>query len=187
MCAITLLQSHHAREIKVSCAVRGEDEKAREQFTALCKELDVIPVIRRMSLSGRAAENKLDDPKDMSCFLAPTILSCYECGGGRTMLTVDWNGDVFPCNNFTQPEYRIGNLLDQTLGTHLIWDTREEWFRNFSQYIPNYREECRNCEVNLFCWNCPSVIRTFLESRNLTSLNSICAEKKKKLSEALWG
>lgn len=185
--AITLLQAYRAKQIKLSCAIRGGDERAREAFTELCEKIGVIPVIRRMSLSGRAAENQLDDSSDMSCFLTPTILSCYECGGGRSMLTVDWNGDVFPCNNFTQPEYKIGNLSDGQITSHFVWDDSENWFRHFSEFLPDKREECRNCEVNLFCWNCPSIIRTFLESRNLSSLNAICAEKKKQLMEGLWG
>lgn len=177
--SIEILKKHNAKAIKLSCAIKGSDEKARTSFTELCSKLKVEPVIRRMSLSGRAAENKLDDALDMSCFLAPTILSCSDCAGGKSMLTVDWNGDIYPCNNFTKKEYRMGNITDDKISEKLGWNENSVWFRNFSQYLPDKREECKDCEVNLFCWNCPSVIKAFLESRNISSLKSICATKKK--------
>ncbi len=185
--SINILKNNGAKNIKLSCAVKRDDDSARNAFTELCKSLEVEPIIRQMSLSGRAAENKLDDASDLSSFLTPTILSCNDCAGGTTMLTVDWDGNVFPCNNFTQKEYKIGNLLDDDILALIGRNDNAMWFKNFSQYLPDKRKECENCEVNLFCWNCPSVIKTFIESRGITSLSSICSKKKKKIMEELWG
>jgi len=184
--AIEILKANNAKLIRLSCAIKGKSDFEKSSFEALCKKLDVQPLIRRMTLSGRAAENEIDDVNDYSCFTDLTITSCYDCAGGKTNLTVDWKGDIYPCNNFVLPEYKMCNIFDKDVRSKFGWKKDMPWFKEFAKYLPDKREECKNCEVNMFCWNCPSTTKSFLDSRKITSLRSICSEKKRKIMEAIW-
>ena len=49
------------------------------------------------------------------CGVEPGICTfCGSCGGN---LTVEHNGDIYPCDHFVYPQYRLGNVRDMSLRT----------------------------------------------------------------------
>ena len=81
---------------------------------------------------------------------ATVCLFAEECGDA---LILEHNGDVYSCDHFMYPEYRLGNLLDEEL-PQLAHSPRQRAFGNAkSATLPDY---CRRCEVLFACHGeCP--------------------------------
>jgi pyrroloquinoline quinone biosynthesis protein E len=93
------------------------DFPAPEQFTRLADQLRSFmaakPPLRLYvdtALRGEwARAGLLDDPE-------PEVLGC---GGGQRHVALTPEGDVYPCSHLRRPEYRLGNLLTDSLDT--LW------------------------------------------------------------------
>jgi serine-type anaerobic sulfatase-maturating enzyme len=62
-------------------------------------------------------------------------------------VVIEWNGDVYSCDFFVEPEWKLGNLMDRSLRT-LIESPRQREFANLKADLP---EGCRACE---WLWLC---------------------------------
>jgi uncharacterized protein len=58
------------------------------------------------------------------------------------LVTIEWNGDVYPCDFFVEPRYRMGNVLEQTLEQML----KGPEFRAFVKAAEHVPQMCRDCE-----------------------------------------
>jgi len=90
------------------------------------------------------------------------------CGKG---LAIEHNGDVFACDHYVYPEYRIGNISDTHWG-HMAYSERQKRF-GFAKgrTLPQY---CRQCPHLRLCWGeCPKnrLVRT---PDGETGLNYLC-------------
>lgn len=72
------------------------------------------------------------------------------CGDG---VALEHNGDVFSCDHFVYPEYRLGNVLNTHLGD-LVRGPRQRAFGDAkASTLPAY---CRSCDVRFACnGECP--------------------------------
>jgi uncharacterized protein len=57
------------------------------------------------------------------------------------LITVEWNGDVYPCDFFVEPRYRMGNVLEQTLEQMLNGPA----FRAFVSAAEHVPSTCADC------------------------------------------
>ncbi len=73
-----------------------------------------------------------------------------ECGHAAVM---EFNGDVYSCDHFVYPEYRLGNIHQQTL-TGLMYSDRQ---RNFGKLkTGTLTRQCRECRFLFACHGeCP--------------------------------
>lgn len=72
------------------------------------------------------------------------------CG---TAVAVEHNGEVYSCDHYVYPRYRLGNILNQSLGDMVSSDAQREFGENKSVALPKY---CRECEVLPLCHGeCP--------------------------------
>ena len=73
-----------------------------------------------------------------------------ECGHAAVM---EFNGDVYSCDHFVYPEYRLGNIRQQTL-TGLMYSDRQ---RNFGKLkTGTLTRQCRECRFQFACHGeCP--------------------------------
>ncbi|WP_233558341.1 anaerobic sulfatase maturase [Tessaracoccus sp. OH4464_COT-324] len=77
------------------------------------------------------------------CVHAPT------CGGA---LALEHNGDVYSCDHYVEPEYRLGNVLTDDLGAL----ARTPAQRAFGAAKANLTAQCRSCPVRWACHGgCP--------------------------------
>lgn len=68
-------------------------------------------------------------------------------------LAVEHNGDLYSCDHFVYPEYRLGNILQTHEGNLAFSDTQKRFAFAKSDSLPEY---CRSCRYLEFCWgNCP--------------------------------
>jgi uncharacterized protein len=70
----------------------------------------------------------------------------------RQYFVVEWNGDVYPCDFFVQPEMKLGSILDQT------WEALQDSpvYRAFGERKRNWNACCANCKHLAVCaGDCP--------------------------------
>ena len=91
-----------------------------------------------------------------------------ECGHAGVM---EFNGDVYSCDHFVYPEYRLGNLRNKTI-TEMMYSSRQHEFAKMkSQLLPR---QCKECEYLFACHGeCPK--NRFLPDRyGEPGLNYLC-------------
>lgn len=178
--AIKKLQSKGVKNISLSIALSNDTISDKEPFEEMCRTLSVKPLIRFMNLSGRAKLNGLTGSDNWLNFERDYSPLPNLCTGGIKQITVNSIGDVFPCNNFLEDEFKIGNVFEDGLSTKFSRSDEHVWWRNFSRYIPLYREECSDCDLGLFCSFCPVLIKTYMDNNSITELSPNCTTKKAK-------
>jgi uncharacterized protein len=83
---------------------------------------------------------------------APRGLCIFEETCGRAV-ALEHNGDVFSCDHFVDPEYRLGNIAFIPLSDLLDSATQKSFGQNKRDSLPQY---CRECPVKFACnGGCP--------------------------------
>jgi uncharacterized protein len=81
------------------------------------------------------------------------------CGAG---LAMEHNGDLYACDHFVYPEYRLGNILETDIGA-LAWSPEAEAFGEAKK--GTLTAQCRACAFRFACnGGCPK--HRFLTSRD---------------------
>ncbi len=85
------------------------------------------------------------------CGVAPSLCAFGEvCGDG---LVVEHNGDVYSCDHFVYPEYRLGNIKDKELAAMYKSNDQQQFGRDKRDALPM---ECKRCSYNFLCHGeCP--------------------------------
>lgn len=96
------------------------------------------------------------------CSMSPT------CGRAAVM---EANGDVYSCDHFVFPEYRLGNIRQQSLTEMLYGDRQQQFGRNKRASLPR---QCRECRFLFACHGeCPK--NRFIKDRyGEDGLNYLC-------------
>lgn len=91
-----------------------------------------------------------------------------ECGHAGVM---EFNGDVYSCDHFVYPEYRLGNLRDKTITEMMYSPQQKEFAKMKSLMLPR---QCKECEYLFACHGeCPK--NRFLKDRyGNPGLNYLC-------------
>ncbi len=80
---------------------------------------------------------------------APECTLLPECGN---YVVVEYNGDVFSCDFFVEPEWKLGNVLQGNL-YHMLNSPLQQRFGALKRQVP---DECCSCEWVLHCFGgCP--------------------------------
>ena len=111
----------------------------------------------------------------------------YSCGAGVNILSIDANGDVYPCNFFVGGPLKAGNVYDRSLKKVLEESPLIKEFRNLSVLDT----ECRDCELRFICAGCPA--ESFEVYGDLKKRTPWCSLRKEitwsvinKLAHELW-
>lgn len=96
-----------------------------------------------------------------------------ECGRA---LAVEHNGDVFSCDHYVYPRYKLGNLLNTSLGNLVDSPAQESFGRAKAASLPRY---CLECPVRFACHGeCPK--HRFLHTpHGEPGLNYLCHAYRK--------
>lgn len=66
---------------------------------------------------------------------------------------IEHNGDFYSCDHYVEPEYKIGNIYQQTLASMIDHPAQREFGRKKWTSLPRY---CMECEVRSMCnGGCP--------------------------------
>ena len=110
--------------------------------------------------------------KSSLCLFSPT------CG---TAMALEHNGDVFSCDHYVYPRYKLGNILNQNLRDLADSEFQRKFGRDKSDSLPCL---CRECEVRYACHGeCPK--HRFLRTQDgEDGLNYLCAAYKRFFSHS---
>lgn len=73
-----------------------------------------------------------------------------ECGSA---LAIEHNGDLYSCDHFVYPENRLGNIMDDPMGSLINSPQQQKFGRDKLTTLPQY---CLDCEVRFACnGECP--------------------------------
>jgi uncharacterized protein len=97
---------------------------------------------------------------------------CYfreTCGAA---VALEHNGDLYSCDHFVYPENRLGNIMEEPLGSLVNSPRQRQFGRDKRATLPNY---CLKCDVRFACHGeCPK--RRFLKTPDgEDGLNYLCA------------
>lgn len=96
-----------------------------------------------------------------------------DCGEG---LAVEHNGDLYSCDHFVYPKYKLGNIMNESLGAMVNSDQQRMFGQAKSETLPKY---CRECEVRFACnGECPKH-RFVTTPDGEGGLNYLCSGYKK--------
>jgi uncharacterized protein len=95
------------------------------------------------------------------------------CGKG---LALEHNGDLYSCDHFVYPQYKLGNISTQSLGDMVNSEQQLQFGLDKQSTLPAY---CQRCEVKQNCQGeCPKH-RFLLTPDGEPGLNYLCAGYKK--------
>jgi uncharacterized protein len=95
------------------------------------------------------------------------------CGKG---MAVDYNGDVYACDHYVYPEYRMGNINDVSWSEMAYGKPQRLFGFAKRDTLPTY---CRTCPYLKLCWGeCPKN-RFVLTPEGEVGLNYLCPGLKK--------
>ena len=81
---------------------------------------------------------------------SPVCIFAQQCGRA---VAVEHNGDVYACDHYVYPEYRLGNILTENLGQLIESSVARGFGPHKESTLPRW---CRECEVLKACWGgCP--------------------------------
>ena len=87
-------------------------------------------------------------------------------------VALEHNGDLYSCDHFVYPQYRLGNIREQSLQEMIFSEAQTKFGRDKVDTLPRY---CRECEVRFACHGeCPK--HRFLRTPDGEwGLNYLCA------------
>ena len=101
--------------------------------------------------------------------LSPDCIFSEECG---KYLVVEHNGDVYACDFFVEPEWKMGNLLIANL-TEMLNSSRQKKFGKLKTYLS---DECKNCQWLTYCkGGCP---KHRINVKSTNNINYFCPAYK---------
>ena len=91
-----------------------------------------------------------------------------ECGHAGVM---EHNGDVYSCDHFVFPEYKLGNIRDHSLIDMLYGEQQQEFSRLKHSSLPR---QCKECDMEFACHGeCPKN-RFMKDNYGDSGLNYLC-------------
>ena len=83
---------------------------------------------------------------------APAGLCIFDETCGLAM-AMEHNGDVFSCDHYVEPDYKLGNIMDIPLSDIVVMEEQQQFGQAKKDTLPQY---CLDCEVRFVCnGGCP--------------------------------
>lgn len=191
---IRFLQDNGFYNISLSMVFGEKTNHLINDFKELNKNLKTTPVIRGFSAIGRGQENysyfnneyhslpisiteiyktKADSRKISSC----------ACNAFESSLSIDDKGIAYPCFSLVDDSYAITNLAESEITYEEFSNLLNNKKSEFNKILEFKDTKCEDCDLNIFCWNCPSV---FENAKNNNEINIWCERIKSNLEEIVW-
>ena len=96
-----------------------------------------------------------------------------DCGEG---LALEHNGDLFSCDHFVYPKFKLGNIMNESIAAMVNSQTQKKFGESKSSTLPKF---CRECDVRFACHGeCPK--HRFIKTPDgEEGLNYLCAGYRK--------
>ena len=183
MMAVNGVEYNTLSTINDRCA--GQGKRVYQFMRSVSKYMQFLPVVEhtlatpsgRVAIvppgtEGAKAAPWSITPKAFGKFMCDVfdewVISCPTCGDG---LVVEHNGDVYMCDHFVYPEYRLGNISTEHLRD---LQRKPELFHFGIEKRNSLPTDCRKCEYLFACrGECPKH-RFATTRRGEKGLNALC-------------
>jgi AdoMet-dependent heme synthase len=167
--ALSILRDHNTRNINLSIVITKTTVKTVSQYLRFALEhLKVDNVVTQLCLPYNQEELEcmerlipapedilwVDNQIDHYYTNRPTkqgqqpLYRTVTCGAGTGEISVDPNGDVFPCHTLHKQEFLCGNLRNQSVRD--IFEN-SAIIKFFKELTVNKIETCSHCDVRHVC------------------------------------
>lgn len=193
---IKLLQENGISNISLSMVFSSKNRNLRTKFLDLNKSLGTNPITRSLIPKGRAYENismfnieKTHIPESIPSIYNPKekiskkIGSC-SCNAFESNLFINSDGYAYPCPSLIKYRYKIMNLSTKQYSQDYIVDRIKTISSNFTETLEYKGTKCENCNLNIFCWNCPA---NFESAKEYLEIDKWCDLMKSNLEKIVWG
>ncbi len=102
-----------------------------------------------------------------------------KCTSGRICgkaLAIEYNGDLYSCDHFVYPEYKLGNIRKVHEGDLAFSERQKAFAYAKSETLPNY---CKSCAYLALCWAACPKNRFVKTPDGEPALNYLCSGLKK--------
>lgn len=203
---VEFLKEHDFKDISLS-AVLPNNENIHVEFEKLNETLGTEAMIRCFSHKGRAGENHKKIEEQMNKYLKERNMEekniidwkayistdkrdvqIAACGGCESTISIDSNGDLYPCNLLMDENYSIGNILKIDDIVNYINNMSTDLNKGYKSFVDLKlcnNEKCKACSVKSFCWSCPAEYDDLLGRKDI--FEKRCNEVKEKLTSVVWG
>ncbi|MEF9992032.1 MAG: radical SAM protein [Peptostreptococcaceae bacterium] len=188
---IKRIQNSGFYNISLSMVISDKNEHLEENFRDLNKTLGTQPLVRLFEPIGRGKDNKsiFSNKGEDEIYIPLDYLSedykkisIRTCSAGKKELFISHDGDIYPCVQFIEDQFKLGNIKNIDRLSELNND-----YNNMSLRLinPNNFEQCKKCKVNLFCWTCPGQLKELKDSK--LAFEYRCKAIKPVLFKRVWG
>lgn len=106
-----------------------------------------------------------------------------KCGAAVSLLSIDVNGDVYPCQSLHDDRFWSGNVRDQSLGD-ILRDAHAS--KSFREKRWPWFKECSQCSLMSICTSTCRVFENVFEKRQDLFFEEMCPFFKKECEHRLW-
>jgi radical SAM protein with 4Fe4S-binding SPASM domain len=199
MDSIKLLQENNFSNITLSMVMIDINEHLKEEFDKLNKKLGTKPIPRVFSPIGRGESNKQKlikiektNKKNISDMIRRQVeakksnMTICSCGAGCKTLYINYEGNIYPCSLFAEEEFKLTNVKDiNSFESYLEGDyIKSQGYKALQKMWPDEYEQCKDCSINLFCWNCLHYLDLMRKGKG--QLQN-CKELRKEVGKIIWG
>lgn len=194
---IQLLKENGFKNINLSMTIGEKTEYLRENFYELNASLGTKPVVRAFSPVGRGSTNDLVlmNKKSHMAYMSENyargisvepLVAC-SCGAGYRELFINFDGNIYPCPNLIEEEYKICNINDIDDFSNLMETdyTQINAYKHLAEIEPDSIEKCKECKVNMFCWTCLEDVKRLKNYEG--DFVERCSIIKPMLYDKIWG
>lgn len=192
--SVEMIHENGFKNISLSMVVTKENQPYTQQFFELNKQLGTKPMLRTFSPIGRGEENRSElevdrnsEERKEKIRINSSDMKICSCGALKRTMYIDYYGNMFPCPILFDEKYSLGNILEQKNLLHYFTDReieKKQNYNNFLKLYPQNSPECKECDVNLFCWSCLHHIDML--QKGIISKYPRCEERKKQLQNIIW-
>ncbi|WP_304340376.1 radical SAM/SPASM domain-containing protein [Metaclostridioides mangenotii] len=187
---IELMHERNFQKISLSMVVGKNNISSIDKFYKLNDTLKTKACIRPFSNIGRGEENSskyLDDGFllfEDDRLKTNEIISDY-CNAGNSQLSINCDGSIYVCQLLEEEDFYLGNVLEVDEDfIDCIYNKDFDGFNNFEKLKTKNMEECKDCNINIFCGICPAIVKTLKSDKQYFSNH--CKNTKKNLASQVW-
>lgn len=191
--AVELIQEEGFKNISLSMVLTRENQPHTQEFYKLNQRLGTKPMLRAFSPIGRGGVNRSELEIDRTeenlqeSKIDNSDMKVCSCGALKRILYVDYSGNMFPCPVLFDKKYSMGNILEQKDLPYFFAERAIEKrsnYKNFLGLYPQNCSECKDCDVDLFCWSCLHHIDML--QKGIINKYPNCEARKRQLQNIIW-
>lgn len=192
---VELLHNYNYSKISLSMVFGPNNNHLRDAFDELNRTYNTKAIAREFAPLGRGKMNSklfvssktISRKVDQEC-IDKLRRNIYvgQCGAIDNGFTIDYTGYIYPCSLLLKEKYILGDVrkIDNLKDWYEERKFAEEGYQNFQNLIPSISSKCKDCNINLFCWDCLEIMDRL--SENPEKWKKRCEMQKSLLEPIIW-